>query len=413
LRLKFSAQGLANRPSGRYGAVTEQNATGSVFESHNDLGVSFLRRSVQYGLYGLVIAGVLGGTAAWASGPADKSVDLKVDGQSRQLHTTASNVRGALVAAGLDVGSHDLVAPDLNSAVHNGSSIVVRRGHELHLTVNGVSRDVWVNADSVDEALSQLGYGSSNLVSVSRSMRLDRGTTQLSIASPKRLTVLVDGKRLPVSSAGPTVRDALYASMIFLGPSDRVSVPASSTIHDNQVIRVQRVRYGTASATVAMPFSTVKSTDTSKYVGQDSIVTAGRPGAERVTYSLVYVDGKLAGRIVRSAAVLRPPVNQVLKVGSKPQPAPPASTSPTPPPSSSGLNWDAVAACESGGNWHINTGNGFYGGLQFDSGTWLSNGGGAYAPRADLASREQQIAIATKLYDARGSSPWPVCGQRL
>jgi uncharacterized protein YabE (DUF348 family) len=369
-----------------------------------------LRRSVQYGLYGLVIAGVLGGTAAWASAPADKSVDLKVDGQSRQLHTTASNVRGALAAAGLDVGSHDLVAPDLSSAVHNGSSIVVRRGHQLHLSVNGVARDVWVNADSVDEALHQLGYGSTSLVSVSRSMRLDRGTTQLSISSPKRLTLLVDGKQLPVSSAGPTVRDALYASMIFLGPSDRVSAPATSSIHDNQVIRVQRVRYGTASATVAMPFDTVKSADASKYVGQDSIVRAGRAGAKRVTYALVYVDGKLAGRIVRSAAVLNPPVAQVMKVGSKPQPA---STAPTPPPSSSGLNWDAVAACESGGNWHINTGNGFFGGLQFDYGTWLSNGGGSYAQRADLASREQQIAIATKLYDARGASPWPVCGQRL
>jgi hypothetical protein len=81
--------------------------------------------------------------------------------------------------------------------------------------------------------------------------------------------------------------------------------------------------------------------------------------------------------------------------------------------SSNGLNWDAVANCESGGNWHINTGNGFYGGLQFDYSTWLSNGGGAYAPRADLASRSAQIAVATKVYNARGSSPWPVCGQYL
>ena len=83
------------------------------------------------------------------------------------------------------------------------------------------------------------------------------------------------------------------------------------------------------------------------------------------------------------------------------------------PTDSSGRNWDAVANCESGGNWAINTGNGFYGGLQFDYGTWLSNGGGAYAPRADLASRAQQIAIANKVADARGSSPWPVCGQYL
>ena len=370
-----------------------------------------MRRSVQYGLYGLVIAGVLGGTAAWASGPTDKSVGLTVDGQSRQLHTTAKDVRDALASAGLQVGSHDLVAPDLNSGVRNGSTIVVRRGHQLRLTVNGVTREVWVNADSVDEALSQLGYDSSNLVSVSRSMRLDRGTTQLSISSPKQLTLLVDGKRLSVSAAGPTVRDALFASMIFLGPSDRLSSPASSGIYDNQVIRVQRVRYRTSTATVSVPFGVTKNADASKYVGQNSLVSAGRPGSKRVVYALVYVDGKLAGRVVRSSTMLNPPVNQVMKVGSKPQPT---NTGATPPPSSnSGLNWDAVAACESGGNWHINTGNGFYGGLQFDYGTWLSNGGGAYASRADLASREQQIAVATRLYNARGSSPWPVCGQRL
>ncbi|MEP6599305.1 MAG: transglycosylase family protein, partial [Actinomycetota bacterium] len=86
---------------------------------------------------------------------------------------------------------------------------------------------------------------------------------------------------------------------------------------------------------------------------------------------------------------------------------------PAPTTSGSGLNWDAVAACESGGNWSANTGNGYYGGLQFDSGTWLANGGGAYASRADLATREQQIAVATSLYNRAGSSPWPVCGSNL
>ncbi len=67
--------------------------------------------------------------------------------------------------------------------------------------------------------------------------------------------------------------------------------------------------------------------------------------------------------------------------------------------------WDAVAQCESGGNWATNTGNGYYGGLQFDNGTWLANGGGKYASRADLATREQQIAVANRVtYDA-----WPNC----
>jgi LysM repeat protein len=68
--------------------------------------------------------------------------------------------------------------------------------------------------------------------------------------------------------------------------------------------------------------------------------------------------------------------------------------------------WDAIAKCESGGNWAINTGNGFYGGLQFTQSTWAGAGGLQYAPRADLATRDQQIAIASKL----ALSNWPVCG---
>jgi LysM repeat protein len=74
---------------------------------------------------------------------------------------------------------------------------------------------------------------------------------------------------------------------------------------------------------------------------------------------------------------------------------------------SSGTNWDSIAACESGGNWAINTGNGYYGGLQFTQATWAGAGGLAYAPRADLASPQQQIAIASKL----ALSNWPVCGR--
>ncbi len=71
-------------------------------------------------------------------------------------------------------------------------------------------------------------------------------------------------------------------------------------------------------------------------------------------------------------------------------------------------SWDRVAACESGGNWQTNTGNGFYGGLQFTQSTWIANGGGRYASRADLATREQQISVASGL----SLSNWPVCGSR-
>jgi LysM repeat protein len=74
----------------------------------------------------------------------------------------------------------------------------------------------------------------------------------------------------------------------------------------------------------------------------------------------------------------------------------------------SNINWDAIAQCESGGNWSIDTGNGYYGGLQFDQGTWQANGG---VGNPANASRDQQIAVAERVAAARGTSPWPVCGK--
>ncbi|MER7583524.1 transglycosylase family protein [Kitasatospora sp. NPDC097691] len=71
--------------------------------------------------------------------------------------------------------------------------------------------------------------------------------------------------------------------------------------------------------------------------------------------------------------------------------------------------WDAVAQCESGGNWAINTGNGFYGGLQFTSSTWAAYGGTAYASQANLATKAQQIAVAEKVLASQGPGAWPVC----
>ncbi|MER5944024.1 transglycosylase family protein [Streptomyces sp. NPDC001928] len=74
--------------------------------------------------------------------------------------------------------------------------------------------------------------------------------------------------------------------------------------------------------------------------------------------------------------------------------------------------WDRIAQCESGGNWHISTGNGYYGGLQFSASTWRAYGGTAYAPTADQATRAQQIAVATKVQRAQGWGAWPTCSAR-
>jgi resuscitation-promoting factor RpfA len=75
--------------------------------------------------------------------------------------------------------------------------------------------------------------------------------------------------------------------------------------------------------------------------------------------------------------------------------------------------WDRVAACESGGNWGINTGNGYHGGLQFSQGTWAAHGGGEFASSANQATRDQQIAVAERVLATQGRGAWPVCGRGL
>ena len=124
-----------------------------------------------------------------------------------------------------------------------------------------------------------------------------------------------------------------------------------------------------------------------------------------VTFTVATVNGVETGRLPVANVVVTPARDSVLRVGSKP--------GTEVPPVSNGGAWDALAQCESGGNWAINTGNGFYGGVQFDQNTWERQGGLRYASRADLATREEQIAIATVTQASQGWGAWPVCSGRV
>jgi len=109
------------------------------------------------------------------------------------------------------------------------------------------------------------------------------------------------------------------------------------------------------------------------------------------------------GRVVRGAAVS---VGAAAAVAAALANTNAASASP-------GHDWSGVAQCESSGNWHINTGNGFYGGLQFTQSTWDAFGGESFASRADLASESAQITVAERVLDGQGVGAWPVCGRYL
>ncbi|MGI8677818.1 MAG: transglycosylase family protein [Jatrophihabitans sp.] len=372
-----------------------------------------MRRSVKYGLYGAVLAGLVGGTTAFATASSGTPVTLVVDGTAKHVTTDASDVRGVLTGQGYKLNAHDIVAPGLTSRIKDGSKIVLRQGRLLHLNVDGKPVNVWTTAPTVAEALSQLGYNASDFVSVSRSKRLPiDAATSLALRTPKQVTVRHDKVSDETVSTGRTVGDVLTALRVLVGPRDRVTPALTAALTPGDTIVVQRVVTKNESTVATVDYATEKRSDSSMYRDETTVIRAGQEGKIKITYATVYVDGKKTGRQVVARTVLSAPRAKIENVGTKGRPAPTVQHS-SAPADHSGLNWDGLASCESGGDWHINTGNGFYGGVQFDSSTWLANGGGQYAPRADLASREEQIAVATKVYNARGSSPWPVCGSRL
>ena len=166
----------------------------------------------------------------------------------------------------------------------------------------------------------------------------------------------------------------------------------------------------TASETIALAYATETRQDASHYEDYEEVLAAGVPGVRIRDWRIVKHDGVETYRMTTADRVTVPPVTRVVVVGTKARPA-------APPPGGGGSVgtgvWDRLAQCESGGNWAINTGNGYYGGLQFSYGTWLAYGGGAYAQTADRASREQQIAVAERLRAVSGFRPWPSCARKL
>jgi uncharacterized protein YabE (DUF348 family) len=361
-----------------------------------------LRRVTQAAVVTTLVAGAVG------VAHLDKSVTLSVDGKASTVHSFGSTVGDVLAKQDIHVGNHDVVVPGPGSAVSDGEKIVVRYGRKLTVTVDGKTRDYWTTATTVAAALQELGIrADSARLSASRSQTLGRQGLVLSVTTPKDVVVRVDGKNLSTTTTGATVADVLTELNVTRDGDDRVLPGLTTPVTKGLAIAVQRVTATQVRATVALAAPVTRKSDSSLYKGQTKTLKAGAAGAKLVTYSITRVDGKLESKRVVASKVTQQPVARLVAVGTKSRPAVSAGNT-----SGAGLNlsnaamWDRIAQCESGGNWHINTGNGYYGGLQFDSSSWLANGGADFAPRADLASREEQITVANRYYAKAGLGPW-------
>jgi uncharacterized protein YabE (DUF348 family) len=348
-----------------------------------------------------LVAGVLGFVAL-----THKTVTLSLDGRTEQVSTGADTVADVLSAQGIDVGRHDLVVPALNTALDDGARIAVRFGRPLDLVLDGDQTRHWVTATDVNTALHQLGLrlGDARL-STSRGASIDRSGMRLNVVTPKRITYAVGAaKPTHAKVAALTVAQALKMQGVHVDANDQVKPGLGKLVDKRDRITVTRVRVATNKVTESIPFETQSTSDDSMYKGEQTVVRAGRAGHRDVTYKLRYENGRLVGRHVVAVRNVVQPVAALVKVGTKEKEVVPTTSS----YSSGSSVWDAIAACESGGNWAANTGNGYYGGLQFNLGTWQSYGGSGLPSEN---SREQQIAIAEKVRAASGGyGAWPNCG---
>ena len=346
----------------------------------------------------------MGGTMAIA---LDKRIVLTVDGTDRTVHTFGTNVLAAVRSAGLSVSDRDRLEPAGTIRIYDGDHIVLDRSRELTLIDGAATRRVWTTASTVGEALRRLGMAAqtSHLsVAPDTEIPLDGMSLQVSLS---RTITLVDGAKPPqmAITKAESVQAMLAEQGVPLGPEDFTMPEPDQPLADGD--RVQVVRNGGGEITLAQPVAPPvrEIEDPRMPKGKKVIEEPGAPGELTAIYRVRVSDGKEISRQRIRGGLTRLPITRVVRVGTNPIIRALFGKDAV---------WDRLATCEAGGNWQANTGNGYYGGMQFDAQTWRANGGTQYAPYPHQASREEQIAVAQKVRDSRGGyGAWPACSRKL
>ncbi|MGE2713899.1 transglycosylase family protein [Mycolicibacterium litorale] len=335
-----------------------------------------------------------------------KTVTLSVEGTQTTVSTMKSRVIDVVRENGFEVGERDDLFPAADAEVRPSDTIVLRRSRPLDISLDGQhTRQVWTTASTVDEALEQLKMTDSAPAAASRGSRVPLGGMSLPVVSPKTVQIDDGGALRTVRLAAPNVASLLEAAGAPLQQRDRVVPAASAPVVDGMQIQITRVRIEKLTERVPLDPADTRIEDVNLNMSRQIVEDPGTPGVQDVTFAVSKVNGVETGRLPVANVIVSPARNAVLRVGAKP--------GTEVPPVRAGASWDALAQCEAGGNWSINTGNGYFGGVQFDQNTWERNGGLRYAPRADLATREEQIAIAEVTRARQGWGAWPVCSGRV
>jgi uncharacterized protein YabE (DUF348 family) len=336
---------------------------------------------------------------------SDSRVDLSVDGEVVNVETHADTVSELLTEQGVVVTDRDLVEPDPITSLDAVQTVTVRHARQLQVVIDGQPTQIWTTALTVDGALDQFGMRLADAeFSASRNERLPLTGARVGVKLPDQVTVLHDQRRTTVVTTAQSVAALLREAGVRLGPEDLVSVGLGREVETGMQIVVTRVDTRTVRRTFTIDHTVVRRADPSRYEGVEKVLQPGRDGRGVIVTRVTRHDGVIVRQRQLDRTVTRQPVRQIVVYGTKARPFSAPATG------AEGLNWGALAACESGGNPRAVNPAGYYGLYQFSLSTWAAVGG---TGNPIDATPDEQTYRAQVLYERSGAGQWPVCGPLL
>lgn len=339
-------------------------------------------------------------------------VEVQVDGRTIEVQTYAATVGEVIDRLQVELGDRDAVMPAVDMPVASGMIVEVQRAITVDVHVDGaLVHRVVAPVASIAAVLEQAGLGQLREVEARVSATMSAPVAdgaQVDVWLPQTVVLAVDGDERDIFTYARDVAELLDEEGIELGAHDHVSHAPGTPLNSVDRIVVARIQVDEEIEEVPIPHPVVREQSTDVWRGTTQVVQEGRDGVRYDRYRVVEVDGVQTERVLISQQVAVEPQPRILLVGSH-------------------IDWDALARCESGGNWQINAHGHldpysdarYYGGLQFNHRSWRAAGGLQYAYWPHEATRDQQIATAERLFELRrnwGMDPWggwPACSRRL
>jgi uncharacterized protein YabE (DUF348 family) len=354
-------------------------------------------------LEGALVVALLLGVSGFTH--SDSQVELSVDGLSANVETHADTVAGLLDEQGVVVTDRDLVEPEPATSLDAVSTVTVRHARQLQVVIDGQPTQIWTTELTVDAALDQFDMRLADAeFSASRSERLPLTGSRVGVQLPDQVTVLHDQRRTTVVTTAQSVAALLREAGVRLERDDLVNVGLGHEVETGMQIIVTRVDVRTVRRGFTIDHAVVRRADPSRYEGVVKIVQRGRDGRGVTFTRVIRHDGVTVRQRQLNRRVTRQPVREIVIYGTKVRPFVAPATG------AEGLNWGALAACESGGNPRAVNPAGYYGLYQFSLSTWVSVGG---TGNPIDATPDEQTYRAQVLYERSGSGQWPVCGPLL